>query len=121
MESARLFLPTTVIHLHLPSQVFKEDPVDLAAAFNHLFPTIMIFVIGLGELAGDFDNHASSSVIPTRAARTKKSTYLLSEVVWTGVCQFIFKQSTEGNKMAMNQKRVIKSGIIFSSSHSMYL
>lgn len=49
-----------------------------------------------------------------------RSTNPPSEVIWTGVCQFMREHSTKGNKKAMNKKGVIEAGIIFSSSRQMY-
>ena len=46
---------------------------------------------GLTELMGECGEHASSSVIPTRA-RTWKALIPPGEILWTGVCQFIWKR-----------------------------
>lgn len=70
---------------------------------------------------GEFGKYASSFVTSTtQQSLSWKSINPQSEAIWTGVCQFMWEHSTEGNKMAVNKKKVIKVGTIFSSSHQIH-
>lgn len=51
----------------------------------------------------------------------RKSTNPSSEVIWTGVCQFMWEHSTEGNKIAMNKKTDRSRDHLFFLSPNVFL